>query len=516
MESVDSRDPSSDANANFAKPTLGEGPPIHWTVSPGEKAAVTGDNAPDWSDLVNDPSATLVKSNTVRQVWRIRRDDRDWYVKDFGLTSTRAGLRQRLRGSDAHIEYRAGHGAAERGVPCVRVIAHGESRRRSLLVTEAVSGAATLADAWQEACESSSRGRLDGMMKATAGLLAKAHTAGFLHGDDHPRNILIAPDGDGAARAVYVDVARAREKSGISDTEAAASVAQLHQWFRLRSERHLRLRFLWTYCVRRSSGDARSARQLLRRISPIVYAETHTQAARLWAKRDRRILGTNAYFARIALPGGARAHVTLRFRQRALFPMPSLPDQAVDAWQARIDTLEHCTDVVARGDSSHQEAFVAGHRLRNRDLPCRWPAAMVTATGETSDILWVDANPRTKPLSDHMADIALDVPARRRVVASLARISRLMSDRGVCLGTAPDTAFGVTPDGDVIIDAPTAVILSHRDPVRDGAKTSRALYELAFRGNWFRRTDAIRYLKALGADDWKAMWRLVASTLRSF
>lgn len=521
--------------AATGRPRGGKRAAVRWTTAPGWDAIVAGETAPNWFDLANDPAAESVKANALRRVWLVTCGGRRLYVKEYLHDSTSARLRHLIRGPDARIEWRAGRAAAGRGVPCVKMVACGVSRDRSFLATEAVAGAVPLADAWRRARDAGSETDLLALIRATARLLARAHASGFVHGDDHPSNILIATDRDGARRALYVDIARARVSDHLADRVAAASLGQLNQWFRLRAGRRRRLRFLWTYCLERAGADRRSAASLVRRLGATVFVSTHTHAAKLWDKRDGRILGRNAYFDRITLADRSRAHVTLRFRQRDLFPSPSLPDQTGDAWKARLDagdgkcgrdpdpnvrvrTASPPHGIVERvkrrwAGSPTRRTFRMGHRLRNRDLPCRWSFAWIRESNSRPETVWMDAHPRTEPLMRRLAAQATPVAARRRLAQTVADVVRLMSDRGAALVVGCKDALGVAlSGGEVIIDDPTAVVLRARDPDRDILATSLALYVEARRdNNCFRRTDAARFLKSLSPRGWKTLWRDVAA-----
>ncbi len=546
-----------------------------WMVIAGWESFIFGPDALDLSDLSRDPRATLVKANPLRRVWRVTCPQRTLYVKEYSHPSVRDAVRHLLRGPEARSEWLAGRIAERRGVPCIRFIACGTARRRSFLVSDAAAGAQTLRDAWLNAQrltdQPARRKRVNALLHAAARLLARSHDSGFLHGDDHPRNILIVPGSNGPCSAIYADIAGARTKGAVSDGDAAGSLAQLNQWFRRRSPRLLRLRFLRIYCLERTrlqptsghpakpgAGGEQSAirnprsaiqvpaaRRMMRCLAPQASNAVHRQAARLWNKRDRRIHANNRYFATLRLAGGGRAHVTLRFRQRDLFPAPSMPDRTPDQWRTLLDDTTRgahppnvrCithqpTTFTDRlrwrlGASSVQRAYFLAHRLRNRDLPCRWPIALRSFPHRTGGELWLDAEPETRALTDHLQQISADLPARRRTMTALAEFVTLLADRGASIApiprrdrkgadpSNPTWRLGVVPDtATVIIDWPAGVALGNRDPQRNAFLTTITLYQHLRSTDALRRTDAARYLKKLAPPDWKLMWRRIRDSSR--
>lgn len=470
---------------------------IDWTVAPEWRQTITGPDAPDWSGLASDARATLVKSNPNRLVWRVVIGDKTIYVKEFRCTSLSATIRHLWRGSEASIEWRAGRAAAERSVRCVRFVACGGGRKRSFLISESLEGAVPLSESWLTKCHmddtSERRRRIEALLDSVASLLAQAHTAGFLHGDDHPRNILIVDANDGAPTAFYTDVARATCTNAVTRKQAIRSLAQLRQWFRRRTTRAQRLRFLRTYGRSRSDGQ-----YVMRQWAPAILAESAKQARRLWAKRDARITTTNRYFANLRLDDGSRAAVTLTFRQRDLFPTPTIPDQTIEQWR---DTL-HDTSSLDGFSVRHmrpngiierlrwllfgsplKRVFVAGHRLRNRDLPCRWAMAYVERSAYGT--LLCDAQPVTEDLATFMSRSDMDSRERRLVCSSLANLVSLMCEAGVSIPRVSARTFGVErATCRVIIDDPSGAVIDAGRASRDRLAMTHSVYAALGIARW--------------------------------
>lgn len=467
---------------------------IEWTVETEWEQTITGPDAPDWSCLADDARATLIKSNPNRLVWRVVTGDKALYVKEFLCTSLSDTIRHLWRGSEASAEWRAGRAAAERGIPCVRFVACGTSRTRNFLISESLEGAVPLAESWLTKCHiddtSERRQHIEALLDSVARLLARAHAAGFLHGDDHPRNILIVDTENGDPSAVYTDVARAAYTNTVTQEQAIRSLAQLRQWFRLRSSRAQRLRFLRTYCLSRSDGQC-----VIRRWAPAITAESAKQARRLWTKRDRRITATNRYFANLRLDDGSRAAVTLIFRQRDLFPSPSIPDRTIEQWRDALRPPTPQDEFIVHRDrpigilgrlrwmlfgSPLKRAFVAGHRLRNRDVPCRWPMVYVerSAFGRRAcGALFCDTQPATEDLGTFMSRRDTSSRERRLVLSSMERVVALMSEQGVSVPRVSPRTFGVMRGTSrVIIDDPSGFVFGAGRASSDPLAMMRSIF----------------------------------------
>jgi hypothetical protein len=196
----------------------------------------------------------------------------------------------------------------------------------------------------------------------------------------------------------------------VSTRHAAASLAELNQWYRQRASATQRVRFLRAYLAYRygwSDAHLRSsgARATLRQVAAQIERFGRRHAARLHAQRDRRIFGRNRYFATAEIGDGWIATFCLRFRRRDLPPHPSQPDRPLAewiAWVARefpdLSDDERCGSTAGRlglriircraatgltacvwaiRGSPNRRAFRRRHAMRNRDLPIAAPIALI-------------------------------------------------------------------------------------------------------------------------------------------
>lgn len=393
--------------------------PPRWRVIDGCDANLVQPDAPDWSRLDEDQRATLVKTNPARKVWRVNLPDRVVFAKLFFHRGLGDSIRSLLGRLPERREWRAGRYAAEVGVGCVRYLgqlqpAGRPSRLRGVLLSQAASNAVPLADEWGRAAslpnEATRQELADHLITLVAQLTASAHQKRFLHRDTHPQNILICRNEDNVpVEAVYTDPHRARIGRPVSDARAAANLAELHQWFRTRSSAEQQRRFLESYLTFRyqwpeAHGQTADARTQCRAWSQRVERASRRHAARLYAQRDRRILGQNRFFGRASLGRGWIGWFTLRFRRRDLPPHPSQSDRSLPEWvewvRQQLPDLDDAAACQAAADrlglkmvrlvakttgtrlawilrkSPNRRRFRQEHRLRNRDLPMASPIAL--------------------------------------------------------------------------------------------------------------------------------------------
>ncbi|UCG17481.1 MAG: phosphotransferase [Phycisphaerales bacterium] len=363
-----------------------------------------------------------MKENPLRQVWRVTLRGEIFFAKVFTDAGWTHAVRRCVHGAPERKEWRVGRYAERHDVACIRFVGLLEPTGsggavRAVLISKAVPNAVSLADAWQRACEakdpaarSAAVGRLTDLV---ARAIADAHDKRFLHRDTHPDNILISPDADGTPQhAILADLQRTRVGRTVSDADAAANLAELAQWFRLRSTLTQRMRFLRAYLRYRhgwTAAQTRSvqARSVRRRFCHMVDAAAGRHAERLYAKRDRRMLrphSRNRYFGAADLGGGWRGTFPLRFRRRDYAPGPSQPDRSLHEWiewahreLPDLGDVERCNAAAGRlelqairsvpkgiwelaswavrGSPVHR-VWRQGHRARNRDLPVASPVAL--------------------------------------------------------------------------------------------------------------------------------------------
>jgi tRNA A-37 threonylcarbamoyl transferase component Bud32 len=499
----------------------------HWRFASGAKCLIRGDEAPNWFDLERDARATLIKSNPRRRIRRVRYNDNDLIVKEFDEPAAESLVRRIVRTMPARCEWRAARAAAKRDVACPRMVAFGRAGAKSVLVMHYLPGAVSLDAAWLRAGDAAcgEQQRRNEIIAAVARLLSHAHQSGFLHGDDHPRNILMGTGPEGRMQAHYIDLQRARCTPSLSEKAVIGSLAQLHQWFLIRASAAQRARFFTLYTLDRCNGDPAAARHMRRRLLPALLDRSYRRAAKLWAKRDRRIGQNNAYYARLTSDGGRTAMVTRRFRQRDVYPPPSWPDLSTDAWMKLVfahppivpDNAIELKVFEERGDASHDQylftLFSNGQRLRNRDLPCRWPVAWIRRIEgrQTVTYLWRDRHPETVPIFEYVQQLRPNRGARRALAVELARLVRLIANRGVSVtSVGPQTLSVDSATGRVIIDQPDNIAIGRPDVERDRLACARALRAGLFRQFALSRTDAATFLRKLDRRNWRSLWRRAA------
>jgi len=272
----------------------------------------------DWFGLCPSATAELAKRNRHRDVWRVRSGEDDYFAKLYHPTGLAARLKFLFRGPTALQEWAVGQYAATHGIATVMPVATAWSGDRwqpgsSLLVTKTVPDSQPLSDYWLEIRHDRWQANL--LADSLARLIARAHQCGFQHGDMHPGNILVRPQGR-RCEAFFVDLHRVRIGHPVQPDRAVANLAQLNQWFRRHATRPQRLRFLGRYFEYRdqfaqASPMARNWGIDVRRLVADLAAQADRHANKLWAKRDRRTLRDGRYFARVRPAPGWRGHALL-------------------------------------------------------------------------------------------------------------------------------------------------------------------------------------------------------------
>jgi tRNA A-37 threonylcarbamoyl transferase component Bud32 len=233
-----------------------------------------------------------------------------------------ARCRRWLLGGDAARERRIAEYATQHGIDAVSPVAVADApinRRQptSVFVTLGLPDARPLNESWEslDPRAPATRRLKNQIIDAVARLIATAHQNGLEHFDLHAGNVLIQPTPAGL-HALFVDLNNIRIGRTIRDPGVVRNLAQFNQWFRAHAPLTDRLRFLdrylhWYETLRPRSSHGRrlgcDRRELLRRLN----AAALKHASALYAKRDRRIMKTGRYFARLALGDGWRAHMFL-------------------------------------------------------------------------------------------------------------------------------------------------------------------------------------------------------------
>ena len=382
-----------------------------WSVVSSEVERLLKEVSVDWFALESCSSATLVKCGQHRSVWRIARDGgKTIFAKVFDDRgpSPFSAWRRWTHHTPAEREWRALLSLQARRVPVIQPLALGvsmRSHRRMVLLTEGVSDAVNLTEAWLACGAAVSRGTerssADRLILAVARFWANSHDRGFAHPDGHSANVLVQSTHAEYTTCLFADVAgglrgsqspRASRPNDIQ--RAIRSLAQIDQHFQRVATRTQRLRFWRHYWSSRENRLSNADNPVFeRRLLARFRDESAVHAADLARQRDRRVQRDGKYFARLTLGDSWRAVVTLQLERRHVFPEPYVPDRTVNEWRellhplvkssARQDqfSLEptiRCVRFSSNGlaDSAYQRLvgsparrfFIRCHQLRHRDI----------------------------------------------------------------------------------------------------------------------------------------------------
>lgn len=563
---------------------------FRWCFAPISQDLTKAIQQIPWGALETCPAASCVKVASNRDVWRIDLAVGTIYAKCYRSQGIVKQVVDAVRGAAARREWLALRQAAAVGVLAPAALAYAiAGARRSggysaMLITAAMpADAQSLEDAWLSAQRQGDpvaarrcKGRL---VEALAELLARAHAGGLFHRDLHVGNILIFPH-NGSVTAAMVDLHNARLRKGIRLSGVRSNLVQLNQWFAMHASRTDRLRFLKQYCRRlterlsaRGNVAAGAWQQLDHRsLARYVLKASKRYAARLYARRDRRILKRNKYFATLSLPDGWSARIALDIKHGRPYdhPLSQLPDKG--GWreilagvpglladesvrvlksasdrrvvQANLELAGAPWPVIAKchvpssplermlgrlGRDRLQREFVAGWRCLHRELPVALPLAVLTrqsASGRES-ILLVEYVTDSRDL-DTFAKLQLpEMPAgqalalKRRICRQLAHTLRRMWGCGLAHRDlkAANIRLQIPPgnaDALKIVLVDVDGIRTPRWRPRQTLLRSLARLDASFAGmRAVTRTDRLRLLLAVlrgvdgSADRWKDTWRRI-------
>jgi len=330
-----------------------------WLLDPQFRDELTRPDAPNWLALEETcgtgfqpvDRAKLVKAGHHRQVWRVKLGRQTVYAKLFKSRGWANRLLTLLRMAKAQREWRALLQASNKGVPTVHPLAlalfrdsHGS---QAVLITAEYGQGRSLTQAWQEQTSHDQIGigtdahkrNQRALVEAVSELFARAHDAGMLHRDAHPKNIVVATAPDGRFEAVFADLYGSRFKKNLSLTVRAETLAQLDQYCHRIASVAQRLRFLRSYLKQASGFAVGSSRAEMRALVEAIIKARRRRSNALARQRNHRLRGHNKYFARIALPGRWRATVVLTLARRHVFPEPLVPDRTRAQWLTILESI---------------------------------------------------------------------------------------------------------------------------------------------------------------------------------
>ena len=450
IQSVPSRVPPADpVNGTVTVRARG----LTWSLRPEWVSVITGDGAPNWTDLNNHPSAELIKCNPQRDVYRVRLGERAIYAKIYHPARWLDRVKNRRYGPKSRTEWRAGLFAIGCKLHTVlpvgcAVDAHDPAGAPSVLLTEELTGAVPLDEAWLGLVATDAKTRYRGtaaLIAAAADLIASAHRVGFWHHDLHAANLLVQSPTDAEPRVAFVDLHSAQAGTPITEPRARRNLVQLNQWFARHATRTERLRFLKAYLARRQSpaSTAPVPRDALDRWVGAIAVDAHRHANLLWAKRDRRSTRTGTYFTRLRLPGGWSGHAYVRCKRPVDGSRASRLVFSRSQWQSwladptRFFSPDRPEDVLK---DSHSGTVVRAELPVDDGPPL--PVICKRSRPRTwAKRLWYLFRP-ARPIQTFRRGHALlnrDLPTARPLVALQRRIAGLIVDGLVITEAIPDT-----------------------------------------------------------------------------
>lgn len=350
---------------------------FRWCFAPAAPALQQAIREIPWDCLESFPAASRVKVAENRDVYRIDLPAGVIYAKCYRAQGLVKQLVERLRGPAARREWLALRRAADIGLQAPQALAYATAatakpdRYSALLITAAMApGARSLDEAWLAAASQPdppvARRHKCRLIEALAELLSRAHAGGLFHRDLHVGNILIFPH-NGSVTAAMIDLHNARLCKGLALSGLHRNLVQLNQWFARHASRTDRLRFLKIYCrclqprIGRAAGQGYDHKVFARHVLKV----SHSYAARLYAKRDRRILKRNKYFTTLALSGGWSARLALEIKHGRPYdhPLDHLPDKK--GWRDLLADL----DVLLAGDAVRVLKNSSTRRVLQADVP---------------------------------------------------------------------------------------------------------------------------------------------------
>ncbi|MHC4712696.1 MAG: lipopolysaccharide kinase InaA family protein [Planctomycetota bacterium] len=260
-----------------------------WRSVPGAAAALRKDErfARPGGD------ASVVKEGPARRVWRFDNEGVGGvFVKECHVPDTKDRLKYLVRRPKALSERLTLTRLAQLGVAVPDVLAVGVRRNgplldSSILVTRSLGDVVPLDRFVLEGLCGAGHARVAAFTERFAAFVRGLHDAGVRPRDFHAANVMVGGAGE---RFHLVDVADVRVSDALPHHERLANLAVLGHFFCRVVPRHWRLRFLKAY-LDEGVDHASAARSVERR------AERGMR--RIWAGRDRRILGQNKYFRHV-------------------------------------------------------------------------------------------------------------------------------------------------------------------------------------------------------------------------
>jgi tRNA A-37 threonylcarbamoyl transferase component Bud32 len=545
----------------MTSPTVPEFHGARWHLPADLRPLLLGPGGLRLTEWLESGQAQPVKHGPLRTIYRVTLPGLAFHLKHYRPV----GLRSRLRESLRPVKARAEHDQAVRllalGVPTPEPIGWGRlgpawSPTASLLLTRTLDARPLLDFLEHElpALPALRQARIRQRLACALGrFLARMHTAGVIHDDLHPGNLLFRTGADGRIALHLIDLHAVRFVRPCPWPACRDNLVIFNRFFILRADRSDRLRFWTAYHAARCgtvlAPSAPTARDLERR--------TVESNCRFWVARDRRCREANRYY-RMVRQGPSRGYAVRDLDPAMLTPLLADPaetfrrpdvrllkdsrsstvaefDLAVDGVVSQrvifkrfrvTDRREPWVALVRR--SAALRSWVYGHGLRERLLPTPRPLAVwhEYRGGLPRDgFLLTLKVPDAVDLHAFVRDRTGLPPVARRAILRpcLERLARLIGEFHRRRLVQRDLkASNLLVSGDerdprlVLIDL-VGVHCPRRLPRRLRVRDLARLHASFHTHPAVSRTDKLRFLKLYlqtnlrGPGNWKRWWREIAA-----
>lgn len=524
------------------------------------------------ADWLRDGTAVAVKTAPHRIIFRVQLPGLDFYLKEYRAAGLRNRAREWLRPVKAKREYHTADLLLSRGLPTHKALAWGVAGpalapEASFLITETLADTRPLGEFLEAEFPTLPAPRQiqlrQRLATALGEFLAAMHSAGVVHHDPHPGNLLIRLAADDRPELFLIDVHAVRVGSPCSWRTRRQNLVLFNRWFILRTQRSDRLRFWRAY---------HSVRQLPLPDHPdatpqAMERDTERSNQVFWRARDRRCRASNRYFTRVKLDA-VTGFAVRDLDPVALFRLLADPDAPFDQPGALFLKDSPSSTVTEMslpvGDTTlaviykrfkvtHSaegwknlarlspalRSWVMGHGMLQRQLPTARPLAVFhrRRRGLPAEGYLVTVKiPNAVDLHELAGEIErLTDPARtariRSVVDELARLVRTLHERKLshrdvkaaniliqtldaaqCDSAEPGTR---NPEPFYFIDL-VGVRVERRLPRRMRVKNLARLHASFHDHPLVTRTEKLRFLRTYlqwylrGKERWKRWWKEVA------
>lgn len=235
----------------------------------------------------------VVKEGPARRVWRFECEGiGEVFVKECLVPDLRDRLKYLFRPPKAFSEHRTLVRLREAGIPAPEPLAVASKRNgafleSSILVTRSLGDVVPLGGYVLERIDAATHAETAAFTERFARFVRGLHDAGVRHRDFHASNVMVASN---ASAFHLVDVDGVSMGGSLTANARLANLSVIGHFFCRVVPRHWRLRFLKAHLG--ADADWRAAARS-------VECRAERGMRKIWASRDRRILGQNKYFRHV-------------------------------------------------------------------------------------------------------------------------------------------------------------------------------------------------------------------------